>query len=196
MLKLNKYENNNNFDVFEIETKEGKIKISLEDNFDLYWQYINVNKEEEKELYITKEDYFIYTVFNDLYTAIKENKPWYNYPSEHEIKDKQVKFNKYPTSNDNTITFISDDGHIETGSRLIIEKTEEDIFKIIFKKGKIADSFFNTYAIRISNSGSRYEPFNITFMNMYNKLKEYNYENHQIHMEEYIYSKKKIKEKK
>ena len=24
----------------------------------------------------TKEDYFIYTVFNDLYTAIKENKPW------------------------------------------------------------------------------------------------------------------------
>ena len=76
------------------------------------------------------------------------------------------------------------------------EKTKEGIFKIIFKKGKIADSFFNTYAIRISNCGSRYEPFNITFMNMYNKLKEHNYQNHQIHMEEYIYSKKKIKEKK
>ncbi len=47
--------------------------------------------------------------------------------------------------------------------------------------------------IRFRNSGSRYSPFNTVFMKMYNDLKEIDDINdygHQIHIEEYIYTKK------
>ena len=47
-----------------------------------------------------------------------------------------------------------------------------------------------TYSIRFRNSGSRYEPFNICFMQMYNELKNYDSNCHQIHIEEYLYKQK------
>ena len=48
----------------------------------------------------------------------------------------------------------------------------------------------NSVSIRFRNSGSRYNPFNIIFMKMFNKLQEYNPEYHQIHIEELEYQKK------
>ena len=47
--------------------------------------------------------------------------------------------------------------------------------------------------IRISNSGSRYAPFNIVFMRMFTKLQDIDDINdygHQIHIEEYLYNQK------
>ena len=52
--------------------------------------------------------------------------------------------------------------------------------------------------IRFRNSGSRYDPFNIIFMRMYERLKKIDDVNdygHQIHMEEYLYEKEKAKTK-
>ena len=80
-------------------------------------------------------------------------------------------------------------------SRFIIEKIDEDTFKLTFKKGIYSEVPIQTFSIRISNSGSRYEPFNTVFMSMYKKLKEYDFNNHQIHIEEYLYNKKKIKQR-
>ena len=49
--------------------------------------------------------------------------------------------------------------------------------------------------IRFRNSGSTYDPFNIIFMRMFNKLQEYIPEYHQIHIEEMNYSKKRTLKK-
>ena len=40
--------------------------------------------------------------------------------------------------------------------------------------------------VRFRNSGSRYEPFNIMFMKLYQGLCKLDYEHHQIHIEEYL----------
>ena len=74
-------------------------------------------------------------------------------------------------------------------------KYQEDKYIITFHQGK-EDFGFPTYAIRFRNSGSRYEPYNLAFMNMYNSLSEYDPNYHQIHIEEYLYNKKLQKIKK
>ena len=45
-------------------------------------------------------------------------------------------------------------------------------------------------SIRFRNSGSLYDPFNMIFMRMFNKLQNYDPEYHQIHFEEINYAKK------
>ena len=40
--------------------------------------------------------------------------------------------------------------------------------------------------VRFRNSGSRYDPFNIIFMKLYQGLCALDYEYHQIHIEEYL----------
>ena len=48
--------------------------------------------------------------------------------------------------------------------------------------------------IRFRNSGSFYNPFNVLFMRMHNKMKKIDDVNdigHQIHIEEYLYNKQK-----
>ena len=47
-----------------------------------------------------------------------------------------------------------------------------------------------TRSIRFRNSGSSYQPFNILFMDVFNKLQEYDPNYHQMHIEEYAYQKK------
>ena len=199
MLNAKKYEHPHGYNCYEIETNEGKFEINYQGNLDLYWKYPckkeNIQKETTKDFYITKEDYFIYTLFNDLYISIKENKPYYNYPYDNEDKNEIIEDIIYPLFKNNKIIFISDDGLIENGSRFIIEKIDEHTFKLTFKKGIYSEVPIQTFSIRISNSGSRYEPFNTVFMSMYKKLKEYDFNNHQIHIEEYLYTKKKIKQR-
>lgn len=94
----------------------------------------------------------------------------------------------------NVIDWHSDDFIYENASRVII-KPVEDEYEIIFVKSKkeYDDGMFMTFSVRFRNSGSRYEPYNILFMDMYNKLKEYNPNNHQIHLEEYLYNQKTLK---
>lgn len=72
---------------------------------------------------------------------------------------------------DKKIIWHSDDCEYESASKLVIEKKEEK-FLITFHKSKNSQLLY-TSNVRISNSGSRYEPFNITFMNMYRKLQQY-----------------------
>ena len=94
----------------------------------------------------------------------------------------------------NKIDWYSDDFVYENASRLLIEKIDE-CFKITFIKSKkeYDDGILMTYSVRISNSGSRYNPQNIEFMNMYDKLKEYENNFHQVHVEEVIYQQKLLK---
>lgn len=184
MIKVQKSKNMNNYDTFHITTQEGTFIITFEGNLDLYWVYNPreniLNSPMEKEFTITKDNFFIYSLFDNLYNEIRNNKRPYD------------KYNPERLLNNNIIDWHSDDFPYETASRLIIKKLK-DSYKIIFTKSK-EDTIYVTYSVRFRNSGSRHSPHNQSFMKMYNNLINYDFNNtyHQIHMEEYLYEQKKL----
>lgn len=190
MLEVNKYKNGWGYDTFEIETDTGSFQILFAPNGDLYWRYLSeINVLDDKpiqELIITKENYYIYEVFYKLYESIKNNKVFYDKENYSIVKNNKLFKN-------NMIEWYSDELPIDITSKLTIKK-EDEVFKVIFEKSKKSqDGIFITYSIRFRNSGSRYTPFNINFMQMYNELKEYDPNYHQIHMEEYLYKQKLLR---
>lgn len=203
MLKVTKTQNSHGYDIFIITTDEGAFEISFQNNLDLYWRYIYegsiLKTPEQKKFLITKENYFIYELFETLYNSIQKGEIKFYEVEESEEPDLNNKINALQTPahtllyDNGIISWHSDDSVYETSSCLLIEQLSEQ-YKITFKKG-IVDNILNllTYSVRISNSGSRYNMFNIPFMNMYNSLREYEPEHHQIHIEELIYQKKLIR---
>jgi len=201
MGEIKKEKNLFGYYVFKIQTDDGVFEISFQNNLDLYWRYINkdciLNLPKEKEFYITKENYVLYSLFEELYNNIKEYKPFGSLNEELNAHYQYLK--NTPERNlfkDNKVDWHSDDFVYENASRLLIEKID-DYFKVTFIKSKKQhdDGILMTYSIRISNSGSRYHPYNIAFMNMYNKLKEYDEDYRQVHVEEVIYKQKLLKKK-
>lgn len=192
MQEIERYKNGFNYDTFVIRTNEGCFEILFAPNFDLYWRYLSEkNIKDDKavqELTITKENYFLYELFYKLYESIKNNKVYYSNEADdyREIKENELFKN-------DMIEWYSDELPMDIASKLTIKK-EDETFKILFEKSKKSwDGIFITYTIRFRNSGSRYNPFNINFMQMYNGLKEYDPNYHQIHIEEYLYKQKVLK---
>lgn len=192
-------------------------------NLDLYWileNYSDLSNEEIRtdHFIITKENYALYSLFEELYNNIKninisdDNYDLYKYNNYYSVKeyldDKQSKENRYRKYNfsnynelfndeENTITWYSDETNHVCSNILKIIK-EEDVFRVEFQTQKYVDGYekeenLEGYtSIRFRNSGSRYEPFNTIFMNMFNKIQMVDDildENHQVHIEEYIYRK-------
>lgn len=179
MVEIIKSKNSYKYDVFEIKTNKGSFEISLHGDKDLYWRYVyNGSVFDSKHAYvleINKENYFLYQLFDDLYNSIVNNK---NYDNSKLVKN-------------NIIDWHSDDLSYKTSSCLLIEKQNE-IFRLGFIKSK--KSFENgipmTFSVKIANKYSRYNPYNVPFMNFYNELKEYNLDYNQISMEEFLDDKK------
>lgn len=196
MLEVEKFKNYNGYDVIIIKTNEGAFEISFEGNLDLYMRYISdgsiLKDKKSHTLTITKENYFVYELFNKLYNSIKSGKVYYNLECNDYINaDDETKKRLFKN---NIIDYHSDDSTYEDSSRLIIEKIE-DAFNIKFVKG-ISNGTFLTYSVRISNSGGRYEPFNIAFMNMYRGLKMYDPSDLQMTLEQCAYNQKILSKKK
>lgn len=192
MQEIQKHKNSRGHYAFVIKTDNGDFSISFENNFDLYWRYINkcsmLDAPESQEIIITKENYFLYELFYKLYESIKNNKVYYSF-SENDF----FEVDNNHLYKDNKIEWNSDDFYDEIASKLIIEKMEES-FKVTFVKSKNwHDGIPVTYSVRFRNSGSKYDPFNISFMSMYKELKQYEPACHQIHVEEYLYKQKVLK---
>jgi len=188
MQELEKYKNVWGYDTFTIKLNEGSFEILFAPNGDLYWIYLSekniLNDKPIQEITITKENYFIYELFYKLYESIKNNKIFYDDEDYFEVNERENKLFK-----NNMIVWYSDELPIDITSKLTIKK-EDETFKVLFQKSKKSqDGISLTYTIRFRNSGSRYEPFNISFMQMYNELKEYDSDYHQTHIEEYLYKK-------
>ena len=190
MQELERYKNSFGYETFIVKTNNGDFEILFAPNGDLYWRYLNkkniLEDEQVHELTITKENYFIYELFYQLYESIKSNKIYY---------DGEVLFEADNTKlfKNNMIEWYSDELPKEIASKLTIKK-ENETFKVLFEKSKKEqDGFLITYSIRFRNSGSRYNPFNISFMNMYNELKKYDPNYYQIHIEEWLYKQKVLK---
>lgn len=211
MLEINKQIDENGYYTFRLKTTDGTFEISFQNNLDLYWRYVHENiileEPDTKEFFITKENYQIYSLFEELYNSIKDSNPYsgytfitpisyYHKDYERDETEKEVPENPYPNYlyKNGIITWCSDDfSSMNKASNFQIEQLE-DTFKITFKKSEIERDcgiYFPTYSIRIRNSGSRYNPYNIAFMKMYQNLKEYEPTN-QIHIEEYLYEQKKL----
>ena len=65
---------------FNISTDEGVFRILYGGNLDLYWDcYCNgniLNSPLEKVFYITKENYFFYSLIDEIYNGIKNFEPY------------------------------------------------------------------------------------------------------------------------
>lgn len=206
MIELRKRLNGNGYDVITIKTDEGEFTISFEGNLDLYWicysddeTFSFDNPATSKKFVITKENLYLYNSFNKLYNAIKNNKPYSNGINiNEEFKNKKIKLSPYMEDKNrlfknNKIEWHSDYGEYENESYLTIEKNK-DSFEVIFNK--VSETLhLRCISINFCNSGSKYNPFNITFCNMYNELKNYNYDYHQIHIDEYLEDQKVLKKK-
>ena len=207
MVEIKKTKDVEGYDRFKITTENGSFDIMFGGNLDLYWYYWPEENYKDwplaKTFTISKENYFIYQKLDELYKNIKEQKPYQSKDENSSIVfDSSKLINDSPKSQysyknlfqNDIIKWYSDDAPLEEASMLEI-KSQEDKYIITFHQGK-EDFGFPTYAIRFRNSGSRYEPYNFAFMNMYNSLSEYDANYHQIHIEEYLYNKKLQKLKK
>lgn len=171
MLEIKKSYNDYCYKMFTIKTREGSFKMYLDENRSLYLSP-NTNMDEIADEYyytITKENKKVYDVFNELYDSVISNKP-YKYMEDCRLDDFEY---ENDLAIDGEIKWHSDDFSYEAASVLGIKKDDEDNFIVTFNKSKLVCddvSAFFTHAVRISNGFSRYYPYNLTFMEMYNKL--------------------------
>lgn len=204
-----------------------KFSIIFGGNLDLYWT-INELKERDKnltpeeirqEMYseskytfvITKENYFIYSLFENLYNEIKDSKIFVSIiegQSKDALQDDNLDFLKSVSGEEKNkwyktrsayqmlydgeiIEWHSDDDDYHKADRVSIKK-DNNTYILEFTCPNLEDDDFiyrrqGSASIRFRNSGSTYDPYNIIFMRMFNKLQEYNPEYHQIHFEEISY---------
>ena len=91
------------------------------------------------------------------------------------------------------IRWHSDDDYYEDADRVIITELEDSVLLEFYRpKLTLKNAGFRmpgNITVRFRNSGSTYDPFNIVFMKMYQKLQEYNPDYHQVHFEEITYQK-------
>lgn len=177
---------------------------------------------------ITKENYQVYSIFEELFNNIHnfniyddDEIPFYLQDAD-EIRDylrkrkqerkweieKYIRFNAscYNDLYDRdskVICWHSDETNYLVSNVVKIKKLK-DMFLIRFYTQKQLDGYDREYdcsfstSIRFRNSGSRYDPFNLVFMQMFQKLQDVDDvldKNHQLHIEEYVYEKPKILKK-
>lgn len=208
MIKFNKEQNNfvKGYSDIEISDNNSKLSIFFGGDDDLYWSIIDKNIKPSHDfpqkiyINITKENYALYTAFDNLYEDIKNINITDRILTD--IEKKRYAFNdsyKELFSN-NRVTWYSDEAEHEFANYLIINKLN-DVYNVEFytqpyeKNNQYEFRNYNRISIKICNSGSRYKPFNVIFMKMYNSLFNMDdaYEKgHQIHFEEYLFNKNKV----
>lgn len=195
MFEVKKYKNGHNFDVVNIKTNDGEFQLSFQGNLDLYWDLVLdksiLNCENIIKITITKENYFFYETISNLFNAVKNKKPYSNFPHDTDYKNKVFEFDKYSTKNlfkNNRIEWHSDDEPYDISSILYIEK-KDDSFIIKFEKSK---TFYPTFSIRIRTNGSFYGSYFVSFVSMYKEVVSHDFDDKQIHIEEYLYEQKKL----
>lgn len=97
--------------------------------------------------------------------------------------------------NNGEIIWKSDEYFEEITPYIVIKKLQ-DAYLLKFKKPLVPDKYKMeidlklmdpfSISIRFRNSGSRYEPFNLIFMQLYHQLCSIDYSFDQIHIEEYL----------
>jgi hypothetical protein len=168
-------------DIIEISNELDTFEILFGGNGDLYFS----PKMKRIELFdlddpikfiITLDDNYLYEVFNDLYNNIINYKVSDNLSSDFLYQKRVDISRKYPLVNNNIISWHSDEDEASISSILNISKENDNII-LEFNKSRVDDDMYKTYSIRFRNSGSTYKPFNFSFVELYNKLCDYYFNN-------------------
>ena len=141
-------------------------------NGDLYWSLVNDDWVSFYEgitdhFDITKENYEVYKSFESLLLNIKAIS----------IREELTNYNKLYDIKSNEVTWISDKLIEEVANEVTISKQSE-VIRLSFKTkpwvwGYDRNYFeFGMISIRFRNYGSRYRPFNLIFMNLFNELQK------------------------
>lgn len=185
MLSVEKIEDKDGYNTICIIDNAELFYITFARNLDLYIGYRG-----QKYLHpdvhsfdITKENYFMYDCFDRLYDAIIDEMPFKNGFSSYEKYPLDYLY--YPLVKNEVIEWHSDDGMYEEAAILFIEKLI-DSYRVTIKDGELSDIKMPTSSVRFRNHGSIYDPYNASFMGLYNELWRHNFEYEQISMDEYI----------
>jgi hypothetical protein len=194
MLNVYKKSNMNEFDQIDIVTEDGSFSMLLKPNSNLYWRYNNPGNGVH-EIMITKEDYFLYRLFEDAYNLIMTDNPYEN--ERKKMLSYGIPYNSERNLvNGNSVKWYSDEySFVEQAPSVSIQKYEE-AYGVTFNPSNISfparAQAFN-YMVSFKNEGSRYLTYSSIFFNMMKKMQEHDFENHQMHIEEYLYECKKRK---
>ena len=156
--------------------KDNKVLTILDARvLDLYFtiedgEKIKYGESKKIDFDINIEDGEIYNLFDNLYNDIITGNIFGNSGS----IDNSLLFNyKRLVDENKNINWVSDDGLFDEEDMMTISKGD-DSYKLTFirTEKRRTYGFKDPYSIniRLSNSGSRYEPFNIIFMRMYQSL--------------------------
>lgn len=207
MLKITKEKNKMNSYDFKITSEDNTLGIMFGGNGDLYF-YVKKTIMNQKQIInfeITKGNYILYKLFESLYNQIincdiyrldeyeleffdeqeAEEKRAMNQEWNEELKQSSVYKNLVK---DGVISWRHDDQIYEQANILNIHKEDEKYRLEFVEQTQEWSPFLD---VRFRNSGSRYSPFNMAFMDFYRELQKYDTEYHQIHMEEWLYQKRK-----
>ena len=203
---------NNGYGCITLTNGKQKLTIEYAPNLDLYFVVENAS-----EFVITKEDYQIYELFLKLYETIisadvfnqssfdyyineflghfdNEFISYEDYSKMNDRKFEIIKKQDYYTNliNEGKIVWKCDDYPHDIGPSFEISK-DSDIIKITFDRvnAERQDLFHpkNRTTVRIRTSGSAYNYFYAPFMMLFKELKKLDLDD-QIHIEEYLYTKK------
>ncbi len=199
----------NDMGCYDVTLSDGDLSLNFMfgGNGDLYWMFQDRRTIDPEvcNFIITKENYFIYSLFDTLYRDIEDSHVFDVDPLELELcfsaderrdyirrveemnKDYKEREFYHKLFSNRVISFHSDEEPYDVGTIMNIYK-EDETFRVEFIPSKSDDYEFRS--VRIRNSGSTYHPFNCVFMKMYNGLQEYDPDYHQIHIEEYLYKQK------
>lgn len=136
--------------------------------------YFNINKEDGflfesfKKLYSKICNYEAFDQFDFLGFSSEENSS-----REKEYQRRKDSNREYPLVTSGIISWHSDDDISDISSILNIRKLDEESLQLEFIKSRPSEGRDQTYSIRFCNDGSRYDPFNCRFMELYNSLCSY-----------------------
>lgn len=186
MLKYNKIKTDFGYTI-NIYDSNKILTITFGGNLDLYWYLSSKEKKEVDTFEITKENYFLYSLFDILYNDIVNCNLFKVYDEElsfvNSIKELQKIYNRKKELNiifseyeeykrlynGEYICWYSDDDSIEDANYVKIIKDDDKYILEFFSSFK-SNTLWLSNTIRFRNSGSRYMPFNMIFMEMYNSL--------------------------
>lgn len=167
MIEIEKIVNGAGYEEFTIRTNEGSFIITFQGTLDLYWQcdYEGLISETDKTktFTIAKENYFLYSLLDEVYNSVKEIDPF----GERHLKEEKTfnselscenEYNPERLFKDGKVEWHSDDFPYDLASIVSIEQSDEE-YKIVFTKSKNWENIRSSFAVRFRTNGSRYEYF-------------------------------------
>ena len=184
MLEIRKIEHDRGID-YKIISNEQELNIMFNGDGDLYFSINRIDRLDEPKIVnfeITEEDNDLYNLFDILYNRVitcdiyKLNEFDLEFRKSEELEEKQIMYDEwnqelreYPPYNiiqNGIISWRHDEQLFEEANILNIYK-EENKYRLEFISNDEDPQYIE---IRFRNSGSRYQPFNRVFMDLYNSL--------------------------